>query len=166
MDFCKLRPSEIAEALGYYGALETDIRAMTDATFIFGAAKTAWGLPGDLSYIEPLLPTVRRGDIVVIDAGGKLNLSSLTNEMIEAFIAAGAGGIVLNGSLFQHAAFEIPVFAKGVHPRTVGNAGRCRINIPVVCGGVAICPGDYIIGNGEGLICVKPEEMNLLERLL
>jgi regulator of RNase E activity RraA len=47
-----------------------------------------------------------------------------------------------------------PVFARGLAPRGPYKEGPGEINVPVSCGGVAVCPGDLIVGDGDGAVVV------------
>jgi regulator of RNase E activity RraA len=47
-----------------------------------------------------------------------------------------------------------PVFCRGVSPRGSGKDGAGQVNVPISCGGVPVCPGDVIIGDGDGVVVV------------
>lgn len=157
--FKKSSISNITEATGYYGAMDKSLKLFSEDDFIFGITKTAWVLPGDDSFFYGLLNEIQPGNVAVIDAGGNKQLACLSLEMIEKLFNAGASGIVVNGAIMQHVDTRLPVYAKSVHPKMIGDVGYSRINVPVACGGKCIIPGDIIVGNMEGLACIPAAEV-------
>ena len=100
------------------------------------------------------------GDILVIDNGGHC-VSTFGGLATLAAKAKGIGGLVADGGvrdreeMIEH---EFPVFARHMTPLT----GRTRlaitdINEPVACGGVRVRPGDVIVADGSGVVCIPAE---------
>lgn len=150
--------SALADAAGGYGCVSTDIRALTVGKTLFGQAVTVWVLPGDKSYYDSLRKVVKAGDVVVIAVGGEMNLAAICNGMVNELADHGICGLVVDGSVERNPGVEIPVFAKSVHPQMLGSDGCARVNEPVSLGGAVVCPGDYIVGNADGLIVIQRDQ--------
>jgi 4-hydroxy-4-methyl-2-oxoglutarate aldolase len=105
-------------------------------------------------YVEP-------GDVIVIDAGGRMNTSCWGATMAWAAKESGAVAVVADGVvlttelLIDHEG--LPVFCRGSTARWVGGEGPGSMNVPIVCGGVIVNPGDIILGDEDGVV-VLPRE--------
>ena len=122
-----------------------------------GTAVTARSGGGDnLTYLRAL-EFCRPGDVLVIDAGGILNNAVVGG--ILSFYAAQIGvvGVVIDGAIRDVAeirAREFPVYARGVTHRGPYKDGPGEINVPIAIDGMVIEPGDLVIGDDDGLLCV------------
>jgi len=102
--------------------------------------------------------TVGPGDVLVIDARNDIRAASLGNILAARIKARGAAGIVTDGAFRDSpaiAAIELPTYARGQNPNisfTVHYAAD--LNVPISCAGVAVIPGDVLVGDGEGVIVV------------
>ena len=100
------------------------------------------------------------GDVLVVDAGG-----DLTNAIIGEIMAAhakqrGLAGVVINGAIRDADSIRagaFPVFAAGVTHRGPYKDGPGEINVPVAIDGMVVEPGDLILGDGDGLLCIPYE---------
>lgn len=127
-----------------------------------GPALTVKTRPGDNLMIHKALDMAEPGDVVVVDAGG-----DLTNALVGELMLAHArvrqlGGIVLNGAV-RDVAFirrqDLPVYAAGVTHRGPYKDGPGEINVPIAIEGMVISPGDLMIGDDDGLLCVPYEHV-------
>jgi regulator of RNase E activity RraA len=98
------------------------------------------------------------GDVLVIEARGDTRAGSLGNILATRIKARGAGGIVTDGSFRDTPAIQaidLPTYAKGQHPNISFTIHHpVDINVPIGCGGVAVLPGDVIVGDAEGVIVI------------
>jgi regulator of RNase E activity RraA len=100
--------------------------------------------------------SVGAGEVMVIDARGDTRAASLGNILVARIKARGAAGIVTDGAFRDSPAIkaiDLPTFARGQSPNisfTVHYAAD--LNVPVSCGGVAVIPGDVIVGDAEGVV--------------
>ena len=126
-----------------------------------GPALTVKTRPGDNLMVHMALTMIQPGDIIVIDAGGDLTNSLIGERMISKAMHRGAGGFVVNGAIRDLdwvSANSIPVFGAGVNHRGPYKSGPGEINVPVAIDGMVIEPGDLVIGDGDGLICIPIDE--------
>ena len=116
-------------------------------------------------YIKP-------GDVVVIDAAGDPNAAVLGGSMANGMKDAGATGIVVDGYILTAEVLRkrenIPVFSRGTVARAESGKGPGWLNVPVICGGVIVNPGDLIVGDEDGIAVIPrarvPEVVEYNER--
>ena len=122
-----------------------------------GTALTVKTAPGDNLFPHKALDMARAGDVIVIDAGGDVTNAIVGERMIRLAEKASIAGLVVNGAVRDLAALReaaVPVFAAGVTHRGPYKNGPGEINYPVAIDGMVVCPGDVIVGDDDGLICV------------
>ena len=138
------------------------LRPMHAGGIMAGPALTVKTRPGDNLMVHKALDLAEAGDVVVVDAGGDLT-NAITGElMIAQMVKRGLGGIVINGAIRDSAAIRTggyPVFAAGVTHRGPYKDGPGEINVPVAIDGMVIAPGDLVIGDDDGLLCVPYEQV-------
>jgi regulator of RNase E activity RraA len=102
--------------------------------------------------------SVGPGDVLVIDARGDTRAATLGNILATRIMRRGAAGIVTDGAFRDTpsiAAMDLPTFAGGQSPDLSTAIHHPQdINVPIGCGGVAVLPGDLIVGDGEGVVVV------------
>ena len=102
------------------------------------------------------------GDVLVIDARGNENAGTMGNILATRMVARGAVGIVTDGCFRDSpaiASMEIASYARSAHAATNKTVHHpADIQLPVGCGGVAVYPGDIMVGDAEGVIVV-PRDM-------
>ena len=77
----------------------------------------------------------------------------------------GLEGVVIDGAFRDlEGCMEVgvPIFARSVTPGSCAKAAEGELNVPILCGGVEVCPGDLIVGDCNGIIVIKPEESELV----
>jgi regulator of RNase E activity RraA len=122
-----------------------------------GAALTVKTRPGDNLMIHKAIALAEPGDVIVVDAGGDLTNALIGELMLAQMVKRGLGGIVINGAIRDNAAIRaqnFPVFAAGVTHRGPYKDGPGEINVSVAIDGMVIAPGDLMLGDDDGLLCV------------
>jgi regulator of RNase E activity RraA len=102
------------------------------------------------------------GDVIVVDAGGDLTNSLFGELMVSYAIQRRLGGVVLNGAVRDIdfiAAGSFPIYAAGVTHRGPYKDGPGEINVPIAIDGMVIAPGDLVIGDADGLLCVPYDDV-------
>jgi RraA family protein len=135
----------------------TGLRPMHRGGKLFGPACTVKVPPGDNLMVHKALDTAAPGDVIVVDAGGVLE-GAIIGEIMSSWAAKrGIAGLVIDGAIRDAAALarsDFPVYAKGVTPRGPFKNGPGEINCPVSIGGMVVMPGDIVVGDEDGLVCV------------
>ncbi|AXA66373.1 RraA family protein [Pseudomonas oryzihabitans] len=133
------------------------LRPMHRQGVLAGPALTVKARPGDNLMLHYALDIAEPGDVIVVDAGGDLS-NALIGEMMVAYaIKRGVAGIVINGAIRDAAnigAGDFPLFAAGISHRGPYKDGPGEINVPIAIDGMVIEPGDLVIGDDDGLLCV------------
>ena len=127
-----------------------------------GPALTVRTRPGDNLLVHKALDIAQPGDIVVVDAGGELS-NAIIGELMQSYaLQRGLGGIVINGAVRDVDALRagaLPVFAAGVTHRGPYKDGPGEINVPIAIDGMVIEPGDLMIGDSDGVLCVPFDQV-------
>jgi regulator of RNase E activity RraA len=97
-------------------------------------------------------------DVLVIDARGDTRAATLGNILATRISRRGAAGIVTDGAFRDTPAIraiDLPTYASGQSPHVSTLVHHPQdINVPIGCGGVAVLPGDLLVGDGEGVIVI------------
>ncbi len=122
-----------------------------------GPAVTVRVRPGDNLMIHKALMMVQPGDVLVIDGGGDVSQALVGGLMRTTCVARKLAGLVIDGAirdLCEWAEEGMPIFARGHTHRGPSKDGPGEINVPVSCAGMAVLPGDLIVGDADGVIAV------------
>lgn len=134
-----------------------------------GVALTVRVPPGDNLMIHKALTLAGPGDVLVVDGSGEVETALVGGLMRLAALARGAAGFVIDGAIRDvgdWAEGELPVFARGHSHVRPGKDGPGEINVPVTCAGLAVAPGDLVLGDADGVVVVTPDRLpGLLEEV-
>ncbi len=144
------------------------IRPLNAGLRIAGQAVTASLFPGDGLLGHKAVQLVRPGQIMVVSNGGTGPQVMFAELVALAASQAGARGAIVESCIRDTDALRTmryPVWSAGVHSARTGKSGPGSVNVPIVCGGVLVNPGDIIVADDDGVICIPPAEMpQILER--
>lgn len=133
------------------------LRPMHKGGPMAGPALTVRTRPGDNLMVHKALDVAEAGDVLVVDAGGDLT-NAIIGEIMSGYAKQrGLAGIVVNGAIRDADAIRtgtFPVFAAGVTHRGPYKDGPGEINVPIAIDGMVIEPGDLVLGDGDGVLCV------------
>jgi len=146
------------------------LRPMHKKGYLIGSALTVKCRPGDNLMIHKALTMAQKGDVIVVDAGGDLTNALFGEIMTATAVAIGVAGIVLNGAVRDAEEIgqgEFPLYAAGVTHRGPYKDGPGEINVPIAIDGMVIEPGDLMLGDADGLLCVPYDSLqSVLEATL
>jgi len=159
--FKGLPVANISDGMSRMSAAGPRLRPMHKSGYLAGPALTVKTRPGDNLLIHKALALSQPGDVIIVDAGGDLTNSLFGEIMVSMAVKKGVAGVVLNGAIRD--AEEIgegtfPIYAAGVTHRGPYKDGPGEINVPISIDGMVIHPGDLIVGDADGLLCVPFEE--------
>lgn len=174
--------SDTLDSLGLMQqAMRPFMRPLDEGLRLIGRARTgvympvyAQPAPGENPYeVEiALVDDLQPGEVVVLACDGPTERIAPWGELLStASVARGAAGCVTDGlvrDVQQIRAMQFPVFCGGIGPLdTKGRARMVERDVPVVCAGVRVCPGDLVFGDVDGLVVVPREvEQEVLRRAL
>jgi len=102
--------------------------------------------------------SVGPGDVLVIDARGDARAATLGDILATRIKVRGAAGIVTDGAFRDTPSIrsiDLPTYAQGQSPYVSTRVHHpLEINVPIGCGGVAVMPGDVVVGDGEGVVVI------------
>ena len=149
--------ANVSDSMSRMTAGGARLRPMHGGGAMAGPAFTVKTRPGDNLMVHKALDLAEPGDVIVVDAGGDLT-NAIIGEIMSTYAKArGVAGIVINGAIRDADAIRagtFPVFAAGVTHRGPYKDGPGEINVPVAIDGMVIEPGDLVLGDGDGLLCV------------
>lgn len=169
-DTAKLFTSLVSDALDAAGcpgqAFSPATRPLDDTKLMIGRART--GSYVEVAHVEPganpyeleiaLVDDLQPGDIVVLACGGSNRIAPWGGLLSTAATVRGAAGCVTDGfvrDVIQIRDLGFPVFHRGIAPLDSKGRGELRaIDVPVICDGVRVAPGDMIVGDADGLVVV------------
>jgi RraA family protein len=137
------------------------LRPMHAGSPMAGCALTVKTRPGDNLFVHKALDLAGPGDVVVVDAGGDLT-NAIIGELMSGYAASrGIAGIVINGAIRDADTLrknDFPVYAAGVTHRGPYKDGPGQINVAVSLDGMVVRPGDIVVGDGDGVLCIPLEQ--------
>lgn len=149
-------------------AVAAEIRPYHKGGRLAGPALTVKVPPGDNLMVHKAIDIARRGDVIVVDAGG-VTAHAIIGEIMSLLAQTrGVAGMVIDGSIRDAgaiAASPFPVYARGVTHRGPYKNGPGEINVPVSIGGLVIRAGDIVVGDEDGLVVLDPQHAATLAKL-
>lgn len=133
------------------------LRPMHKSGYLAGPALTVRSRPGDNLMIHKALTMAQPGDVIVVDAGGDLTNALFGEIMVASAVRIGLAGIVLNGAVRDSEEIGqgmFPLYAAGVTHRGPYKDGPGEINVSIAIDGMVIQPGDLVVGDADGLLCI------------
>ncbi|PPA78139.1 methyltransferase [Achromobacter spanius] len=157
-----LQPAILADVAGRRGALSGRIRPLDPGMKLAGTAFTVEVRPGDNLMIHAAISLAKPGDVLVIDGKGDLSAALMGTIMMTACRQLDIAGVVIDGAARDTTEIidmGYPVFAAGANPNGPTKNVPGRIGHPVSVGGVTVHPGDFIIGDADGVVVVEREKI-------
>jgi RraA family protein len=155
--FRELPVANISDSMSRMFAGGPRLRPVHASGVLAGPAFTVKTRPGDNLMVHKALDIAEPGDVIVVDGGGDLT-NSLIGEIMTSYAQQrGVAGIVIHGAIRDYDTLHagtFPVFAAGVTHRGPYKDGPGEINVTIAIDGMVIEPGDLIVGDGDGIVCV------------
>ena len=155
--FREIPVANISDSMYRMSAGGARLRPMHKGGRMAGPAFTVKTRPGDNLLVHKALDLAEPGDVIVVDAGGDLT-NAIIGEIMSTYAKArGVAGFVIDGAVRdadELRAGDFPVYAAGVTHRGPYKDGPGEINVPIAIDGMVIEPGDLVIGDGDGILCI------------
>jgi RraA family protein len=155
--------ANISDVMARLTAAGPRLRPMHAGGVLAGPAFTVKSRPGDNLLMHKALDMAQPGDVLVVDTGGDLTNAIAGEMMLNYGEKRGLAGVVINGAVRDIAsisASSFPVFAAGVTHRGPYKNGPGEMNVAVAIDGMVIEPGDLIVGDDDGLVCVPYDKID------
>jgi RraA family protein len=153
--------SILADVAGRRGTLDGRVAPVTPRMRLAGPAFTVEVRHGDNLMIHAAMALAKPGDVLVIDGKADRTAALMGSIMIHACEKLGLAGVVIDGSVRDTEELRelgCPVYAVAANPNGPTKFVPGRINWPISCGGVAVRPGDLIVGDADGVVVIEREK--------
>jgi RraA family protein len=165
----KAIPVAIAgDAMNRQNLLHSRIRPLGQNYHLLGQARTVSVIAGDNSAIHAVLGLVEPGQVLMVDGGGHTDRALWGDILSSVAKSKNLAGIVLDGAVRDVAelrAGDMPVYASGVSPAGPTKGWGGTIDTAISCGGVAVKPGDVILGDDDGVAVIPIERVAAIKTL-
>ena len=152
----------VHEAQGRTGLLAPYLRPIYSGAKACGSVLTVLVHPGDNTMLHVAAEVCQPGDVIVVGLSSENSDGMLGELLATSFRARGGVGVILDAGcrdVAEMTKMGFPVWSKAVSAKGTVKASLGSINVPVVCAGGVLYPGDAILADDDGVVTVSRSEL-------
>jgi len=163
--FKEIPVANIGDCMNRNACLSSELRPANKVK-LCGSAYTIKSVAGDNLLLYYAIDTAQENDVIVYTADGYDNRAICGELMCTWAMKRKLGGIIVNGAVRDIDALkelDFPVYYKAVSPNGPFKNGPGEVNVPIAIRNQVINPGDLIVGDGDGIICIQQKDIAQLK---
>jgi len=159
--FKKVAAAALADSMGSLNVLDPEINPVVPGVKMAGPAFTVKAYPGSIITVHHALMEAAPGDVIVVDNEGAKGGAMFGELMARDCVLRKLGGMVIDGPVRDVEGIRelgFPTYARYCTPRVATNRRLGKIQVPVTCGGVVVNPGDWVVGDEDGVVTIPRDQ--------